>query len=142
MGEVVNMPPIEISMAAIAQVDEYLFQMRTPESSNGAVGLIGCFGGSIEQGETPRKAMSRELAEETNLVVRPDLFHFLGTVEVASDRDGVPRDIHANVFKILLPQIFEVRAIQGSLVRIRVDELKKDMEIYTPATRKALEELL
>ena len=137
-----TMREINVAMAFLCQIDRYHFQLRTGPETIGAVGLIGCFGGRINSGETADEAVSREVAEETNISAMPDSFHFLGSVNVVSDRDQEDVAIRAKVFKILLPLQAHVVARQGALVTLHANELIPQIDKFTPATRAAIEELL
>lgn len=57
------MREVHIAMCLIRQEDHYLLQHRLGDAMIGAAGLIGCFGGKIEDNETPEQAVCRELYE-------------------------------------------------------------------------------
>jgi 8-oxo-dGTP pyrophosphatase MutT (NUDIX family) len=50
---------------------------HAPTSAN----MIGFFGGSIEQGESPEAAMLREISEETNLQLTSDNISKMATID-------------------------------------------------------------
>jgi ADP-ribose pyrophosphatase YjhB (NUDIX family) len=133
------MRELKVAMTVLVQVDEYLFQLRGAQTENGAVGKIGCFGGQINEGEEADATASRELKEKTGLVFPSDAFRQLGTVAVESDRDGEPALIRAEVFEILLPQDLPVKALQGELKRMNLDDVReaKARHLLTPATAAA-----
>src|SRR3990172_2388267 len=133
------MRPMEVSMAFLCQIDKYHFQLRTGPETLGALGKIGCFGGQIRKNETAKEAVSREIAEETNVAAMPENFHFLGTVDVISDRDDQEVAISAWVFKLLLPIGSDVQAEQGELITFGVENIRDNLDQLTPATRAAVE---
>ncbi|MBI2008026.1 NUDIX domain-containing protein [Candidatus Saccharibacteria bacterium] len=135
---------MEVSMAFLCQLDldRYHFQHRIGPETLGAIGKIGCFGGQINKGETAKEAVSREVAEETSIVARPKDFLFLGSVDVISDRDKEEVAVNAWVFRLSLPIDAEIQAKQGKLVTFAVEDIKQNLDRFTPATKKAVEEYL
>ena len=140
------MREINVAMAMIVQADEYLLQLRTKKTENGAIGKTGCFGGQIEdEDDDSYAAVSREIEEETQIGSNPELvtpadnFRRLGMVHVQSDRDGQPALINAEVFELLLEYGIPVKALKGELVRMRLDDVSKARAKgeLTPATATA-----
>ena len=63
--------------------DSYLLQLRDFKSSIIYPGHWGAFGGAIEEGESPRSALGRELIEEIGYV--PEAFNYFR--EFSKDED-------------------------------------------------------
>lgn len=136
------MPSVTVAMAVIEQGDVYHFQLRNGASMTGALGLIGCFGGQIEQGETPAEALCRELSEESNLsLVQQDL-QYLGEVKAIAERKGRLWDIYAKVFHVLLDQDILLIAKEGELATIPKNEVSQVTDRLTPATLATFEQLV
>lgn len=130
-----KLPSKDVAMSVIRQGVYYIFERRTKENNNGAIGLIGCFGGLINPQESAGEAAARELKEEAGLVLDQKSFKQIGGVDVVSDRDGVLVNIHAEVFEVTLPYGFEVRALNSVTMTITDISLRTDE--LTPATREA-----
>ena len=64
-------PAFRDAVAAIIRLDDgrYLLQCRDESRGIWYPGHWGCFGGAVDQGETPEQALVRELNEELNLRV-------------------------------------------------------------------------
>lgn len=132
-----NHRELNIAMSAIVQGGEYILEQRTDDNNNGAIGLIGCYGGIIETGGSPHEAIVRELSEEIGLQVSKDKLKQMGQVEVDSDRDGGSVHIRAEVFEISIPYGFEIKAQNSVKMNITNISLRKGE--LTPATRAAFE---
>lgn len=130
------MREVDIAMALLTQIDVYHLQERTGPKEIGAAGLIGCFGGKINDGETPVKAIARELPEETNISARPEDFQQLDSFSVESDHQNEPVKVNVTVFGLLLPYGFQVEAKEGKLVSWRREDIEAHEEALTPATKK------
>jgi len=124
-------------MAVVNQVDKYHLQLRDGDPIIGAVGKIGCFGGKVDKSEigNEKQTVARELAEETNLVLKPEDFRYLNTVEVESDHQLEPVLVQAKVYQVLIPYGFEVIAKEGQLVSWTGKEIREHMDELTPATK-------
>jgi 8-oxo-dGTP pyrophosphatase MutT (NUDIX family) len=133
---------MEIAIALIQQGDEFLFQLREGERRIGAVGLIGCFGGQIQENETEQEAVARELIEETSFETKPEEWIKIGEVDVDSDRDHKSVRIHAHVFANRLSTDETITANEGQLVRMTLMQAKRSKEKLTPATKAVFEQLL
>jgi 8-oxo-dGTP pyrophosphatase MutT (NUDIX family) len=131
-----------IVLGLIEQGDECLLQLRNGQSQVGALGFIGCFGGQIEQGETPEEAVAREIGEETSLVTTPDDWEKLGDVEVDVPIKGEMIRFPAAVFRTIVAQGVDVVAKEGELVRTDREFLEIDRSKLTPATAAVVKELL
>lgn len=136
------MRTIEIAMAMLRQNDAYLLQRRPDSRRIGAAGLIGCFGGHREPKETYLQAVVRELGEETNLALPARRYTCIGSVNVPSDRDLNPVNIHAEVFSADVPAALQVEAKDGELVTMTLAQMRGAAHLLTQATRACLEELM
>jgi 8-oxo-dGTP pyrophosphatase MutT (NUDIX family) len=139
-----NKEELDVAIAVICQLDTYLMERRTDEAK-GATGLIGCFGGLINAGETPIVAVQRELVEETSLVLEEAEFALMGVVKVLSDRNHQPVIVNAHVFKTtMLPYGLEVIVTneENELIAMPIDEIADKLDRLTPATRAAFEKFV
>lgn len=133
---------MEIAIGLIEQGDNYILQRRSEDQRKGASGLLGFFGGQIDLGESSIESVSREINEETTLDTKPSNFTFLGEVVVVSDRDLQPIDIHAYIFKTVIPISLSVVAKEGQAVFVSKVEAKRYLEYMTPATKLCFEKYI
>jgi 8-oxo-dGTP pyrophosphatase MutT (NUDIX family) len=129
------MQKLEIVLGLIEQEDNFILQRRVNERHIGAAGLIGCFGGQIEKGESEAEAVARELSEETSLVTTPEDWKLLTDVEVDSDRDNQPVRIYATAFLYTLVPGRAIHATDGEVVVVPKDNTTDIEHELTPATR-------
>jgi 8-oxo-dGTP pyrophosphatase MutT (NUDIX family) len=74
-----------------------VLQRRTPDARFGA-GLLGTFGGGVEDGETPRDCIERELREETSLELSGVGIEFVAVFVMPANKD-FPHGRHFHLFK-------------------------------------------
>lgn len=60
----------------------FVYLQKRDKTAKRAPGMLGLFGGGIEEGETPESALIREIKEELNFL--PKDFDFLGQYQSAS----------------------------------------------------------
>ena len=132
---------VNIAMAALRQGDEYLLQHRNGDPSIGAAGLIGFYGGKIEDGEQVITAVCREIAEETSLILDPSLGREAGEVIVESDMKGQIVRVRAQVVEFVVEPGLAVESREGELVRMTKDQLRANRDRLTPATREYFQTL-
>ncbi len=60
----------EVVLIIIKNKDKYLFQLRDDNINIPYPNTWSLFGGGIEENETPKEALLRELKEETNIIVK------------------------------------------------------------------------
>jgi 8-oxo-dGTP pyrophosphatase MutT (NUDIX family) len=145
-------PPKKIAIAVLVQLDEYLLQYRDPAVTNGAEGMIGAFGGGIEEerdNNDPKTAAINELKEEVgvqitqnkviNFEVEPQNIRWITDVSVMSDRDGRPARVDAEVYEVLVAYGLPVVALEGELRRMRARDITiaRQNGQLTPATSEA-----
>jgi 8-oxo-dGTP pyrophosphatase MutT (NUDIX family) len=135
------MRELEIVLGLIQQEDNFIFQRRVNVQRNGAAGLIGCFGGQIEKGETQAEAVAREIGEETTLVTSPDDWEQLTDIEVISDRDNKQVKIFGTAFSYTLPPGQKIQAKEGDLVVMTKKQCADSELPFTPATKELLSKL-
>jgi 8-oxo-dGTP pyrophosphatase MutT (NUDIX family) len=135
------MRELEIVLGLIQQGDNFIFQRRLNERRVGAAGLIGCFGGKIEPGETKAEAVAREIDEETTLVTLPEDWEQLTDVEVMSDRDNEPVRVYGTAFVYTLLPGQKIQAKEGELVVIPKGQCANPELPLTPATKELLRKL-
>ncbi|HSX31569.1 MAG TPA: NUDIX domain-containing protein [Candidatus Saccharimonadales bacterium] len=133
---------VQIAIAILRQGNLYLLQQRSGEAEIGAAGLAGWFGGKIDGAEGALRAIVREIGEETNLLLAPESFRYMGTVEVDSDMKLQPVRIVAQVFAADVPSGKTVLAKEGALVAMTREEMHANLHTLTPATRAAIERLM
>ena len=110
-----------------------LFQDRRSMSKNGEE--FGFFGGRIEDRETPKQAITREIKEE--LGINLDNFtHFKSYKEYISEIDT---ELERNVFLAKMPDLKKIKCEEGKPVKIKFEDsfnLKT-----TPGDSKLLKEI-
>lgn len=134
------MRKVVIAMSLIEQGGNYLLQLRAGDPKIGAVGLIGCYGGQIEDGEQPLQTVCRELAEETTLTPALEDFEEVGLIRVISDHNLEPVKIKAHLFRIAISEDVRIGSNDGVLVSFTMNEAGQRLNEMTPATRAAFEE--
>lgn len=137
---------IEIAMAVMTQGDDYHLQLRGTAPNIGAPGLIGFFGGKIDVvdgiKESAEIAASRELSEETNVILNPSDLRDIGMVTVDMNHCDKPVRIIANVLRAEIGTDISVQAKEGELVTMSLSELRDRSAELTPATKACVEQLL
>jgi 8-oxo-dGTP pyrophosphatase MutT (NUDIX family) len=133
---------LNIVMVIIEQGGLYHLEFRNGPKRIGAAGLVGCFGGKIEQGEEPLRAICREVKEETNLNPVEADFVRLGEVDVIADNNLEPVKIHATVYKLILSKGIDVEAHEGRLVSLTESEAKRKVATMTPGTQAAFNQFI
>jgi 8-oxo-dGTP pyrophosphatase MutT (NUDIX family) len=129
------MEEFRIVMTLIEQGNNYVLQRRDINPNIGAAGLVGCFGGRIEDGETAIEAAVREIREETNLAPNSDELSYVGEVDVISDYQRVPIKVNSQVFRFSARPEIEIAAEDGECVIYAKDEATSHLPEMTPATR-------
>ncbi len=136
------MRSLDIAIGFIQQGDKFLLQLRNGDPKIGGAGLIGCFGGKIDEGEDPLLTFRREVLEETGLKIEPKEIKKLGTVKVRSDHNLEPVEITGQVFYWRMNDPKEPKIKEGELVMMTRDEAMASPGKLTTGTRAAFEELL
>jgi 8-oxo-dGTP pyrophosphatase MutT (NUDIX family) len=136
------MRQVNIAIGFIQQGDKYLMQLRNGQKKIGGAGLIGCFGGKIDEGEAPLMTFCREVLEEASLNPKPHEVKKLGMINVESDHNLEPVKVAGHVFHWhfngkRIPKIKE-----GELVVMTKDEAMNNLDKFTSGTRAAFMELL
>ena len=136
------MRDMTIALGLVERGDSYLLQLRPQNRRIGAAGLIGCFGGKIEQGETPQHAAWRELAEETTINVSEQDYVELGEVNVISDNNFQTIKVKGHLYKVTIdPSIsIEAKPGHGEVVSIQKDDIPARLDEMTPGTRASFEQ--
>lgn len=127
---------VNIAMAMIVQNGHYYLQERTGPKEIGASGLVGCFGGKINKGESALQAIIRELPEETNITAKPGDLRQLDKFQVDSDHRHEPVKVNVIVFELILPDGFIVKAKEGELVVWTRAQIQQNENQLTPATKQ------
>ena len=132
---------MRVAFGFIRQGDNYLLQLRNGDPKIGGAGLIGCFGGKIDEGEDPLTTFCREVLEEAGLKLDPKDVNKLGMVEVESDHNLEPVKVTAHVFdwKYSDTKVPEIR--EGKLILMTKQEALASLDKMTTGTRAAFEEL-
>lgn len=136
------MREVVIALSLIEQGDEFLLQLRGDNPVIGGAGLIGCFGGKLEEGEDPRKAACREIGEETSHFGKEEDFEPLGTVQVISDHKMETVKVLGHVFRLSLPDTTVLEAKEGDLVRLGRDQVSKYLDKMTTGTKACFEQFI
>lgn len=66
--------------------NKLVLQRRTKNAQHGA-GMLGFFGGWVEDGETPTECIQREVHEETSLKIQPNGIKPLGSFMLHADNN-------------------------------------------------------
>lgn len=74
-----------------------ILQRRTPGARYGG-GLLGTFGGGVEDGETPRECIEREVGEETSLDLSDIGIEFVADFVMPAS-DAFPQGRHFHLFR-------------------------------------------
>lgn len=130
------MRQVNVAMAMIVQNGRYHLQKRTGPKEIGAAGLIGCFGGKINHGESALQAITRELPEETNISVKSEELNQLDEFQVESDHRHEAVQVNVTVFELVLPDEFAVEAKEGELVSWTKQQIQDNQDQLTPATKQ------
>ncbi|HSX18204.1 MAG TPA: NUDIX domain-containing protein [Candidatus Saccharimonadales bacterium] len=136
------MRQIHIAIGFIQQDDKFLLQLRNGEAKIGGAGLIGCFGGKIDDGEDPLVTFCREVLEEASLNPKPHEVKKLGVVNVESDHMLEPVKVTGHVFHWQLKDRTKPKIKEGELVLMTRDEAMANLDKLTTGTRAAFAELL
>ncbi len=136
------MRTLQIAFCLIEQGDLWHLQLRDGDPKIGAAGLIGSFGGKIEENEDPLLAICRELREETSLAPLEDQLRFLGIVEVVSDHQLEPVKVVCHVYQLSLDPDMEITALEGQLTTIAKAEAHIHLHRMTPGTRACFEQYI
>lgn len=133
------MRELAVSICVIKQGDAYVLQKRGDDPRIGAAGLVGAFGGKIEKNETAIEAVIREVQEETNLTLEPDEVHSAGEYTVLSDNNLEQVIGKISVFTYTIDSQTTVEANEGFVVTYRQDDIRKNLDAMTPATKAYFE---
>lgn len=129
------MRELSVSIGVIRQQGEYVLQRRGDDPRIGAAGLIGAFGGKIESGEAPHDAVVRELSEETTLEDEDMTVRRVASYDVVSDNKLEEVIGHIEAFLVAVDASVAIRALEGTIVRLRDDQVEAQLAQMTPATR-------
>jgi 8-oxo-dGTP pyrophosphatase MutT (NUDIX family) len=131
-----------IALSLIEQDDNFLLQLRGENPMIGGAGLIGCFGGKLEHGESALAAVCREVAEETTHRPTEEDFTVVGSVEVVSDHKLETVKVYGHVFRLLLGNDVALTAKEGELVALPKNEIPKYLDKMTTGTRACFEQFI
>ena len=131
-----------IALCLIQQNDKYLMQLRNGDPKIGGAGLVGCFGGKLEPGETSHQAAHREMGEETSHQPHIHDLTYVGEVNVESDHMLEPVKVCAHVYKVMLDSAVKLEAAEGKLVQMTLDQVKESFDTLTTGTRACFETLV
>lgn len=133
------MRELAVSICVIQQGDAYVLQKRGDDPHIGAAGLVGAFGGKIEKNETATEAVIRELQEETNLVLTADTVYPAGEYTVVSDNNLEQVTVNISAFTCTIDSQKVVVANEGAIVIYTLDDIRKNLDSMTPATKAYFE---
>ncbi len=136
------MRKLTIALGLIQQGDKFLLQLRNGPAKIGGAGLIGCFGGKINDGEDPLATFCREILEETSLQPKPHEVKKLGMVNVRSDHQLEPVKVTGHVFHWEFKGVKEPKIREGELIVMTLDEAQANLDKMTTGTRAVFEELV
>jgi 8-oxo-dGTP pyrophosphatase MutT (NUDIX family) len=113
-----------------------VFQRRTKDAPR-APGLLGLFGGEMEQGESHAATAKRELAEETSLPVDSLKLEYIGIVDVEIPEGGGQTVFRTYLYAAQIP-IMEFEVFEGE--RAEAYTLKQ-LQSKRDLTRTAIQAL-
>jgi 8-oxo-dGTP pyrophosphatase MutT (NUDIX family) len=95
------MRELAVALLKISGTSKVVMQRRSADDKI-APGLIGCFGGHIDKGETPAQALVRELKEETSLSIAESDLELLSVTDIpySSEFKG---SLRAHLFEVQIP---------------------------------------
>jgi 8-oxo-dGTP pyrophosphatase MutT (NUDIX family) len=128
-----------IAFCVIEQDGKWHLQLRDGDPKIGCVGLIGGFGGKIEEGEDPLLAICRELSEETSLTPSADEFKKLGIVEVISEYQFQQIPVLAHTYHLFVEPSQIIDAREGELIAFPKAHADNHLDRMTPGTRACFE---
>ena len=111
-------------------------QRRGHGENIGSPGLIGCFGGKVDAAESPEDAAGREVREETSLDITGMNLTEVASFNIRDSLRGTTYDIKVDAYSVAIPAGMEVRAREGSLVRLAHTKAAQFVGEMTPATSK------
>ena len=122
------MKSLEVVIAIISDSkDMLLFQHRKRRSYQNYLGLVG---GKIEQGESPKKAMSREIKEETSLDVSQCVY--LGRVIETLITQNISTKVLLHIFVVKVDGQLKSSMQEGDLLWVKKNSFLKEKERYIP----------
>jgi 8-oxo-dGTP pyrophosphatase MutT (NUDIX family) len=133
---------VHIAIGIIQQGNKLLLQRRKSDPRVGGAGLIGCFGGKIDDGEDPINAFCREVFEETLLKPLPRDVKKLGIVKVKSDHNLEPVEVTAHVYHWHYKNVKVPKIEEGELIIMTKKEAMASLDKFTTGTRAVFEELV
>lgn len=138
------MKTLEVSMIIIKKGDLYVLQRRPVDPNIGASGLIGCFGGKREQNETDEDAAYRELFEELDIQMDQSSIKLehVDDLTVESDYQQSIVVVKAAIFRLDMQKDIVLTAKEGELAEFTLEEIKQQMNSFSPATREAFKNLI
>ena len=125
----------EVSIAQLLLPNGDLVMQRRDQNTKIAPGLLGFFGGHVEDGEAPDEAMKRELAEETSLdVTTLDITHLV-TKEVPNPENKKEPKIKVHFYRTMIDSD-DFKVYEGQQAETySLPELIKRLDIAPTAKR-------
>lgn len=136
------MRQLHIAIGFIQQGDKFLLQLRNGDPKIGGAGLIGCFGGKINENEDPLLTFCREVYEEAALSPKPHEVKKLGIIKVKSDHNLELVEVTGHVFHWRLEDLKLPKIKEGELMVMTRNEAMENLDKFTTGTRAAFKELL
>ncbi len=134
------MRTVTIAMADIIQGDKHIMQRRDHDPRKAAAGLIGFFGGQVEENESPEQTVVRELGEEMVIDVGTGSLTEVGPFETGMDHDGESLKIEGDCYRLEMPPGALMSAKEGSIVEMTNEELTHRIHELSPATRAVVQQ--
>lgn len=133
---------IKVVICLVSRGNVFYFQHRNFKPEKGGADSIGCFGGAIENSESPETTSCREVAEETSLTPKLRDIECIGNVQVIADKNLRQVGIDAKVYQLDLSTNINFKAKEGQLVKMNLGEIQQNLERLTPATKKAFKDYI
>jgi adenylate cyclase class 2 len=107
--------------------ERLLFQLRKRNPYKNYLGLVG---GKVEENESETAALSREVAEETGLLISQS--QMLGTVveTLVTDKDST--EVSLNVYSVKAEGVLQANELEGEVIWVDVETFFREKQKYVP----------
>ena len=125
------------SAALLVLPDGRVVLQRRTEDAPRAPGLLGLFGGQMEEGETPESVVRRELGEETSLPCAELTYEHQADITVPATESESGQSFQTSLYLVRIPSA-EFEVYEGQRAEAyNLDELRARADL-TSITRHSL----
>lgn len=128
-----DLPPARYTAAAllIGDCGRFLFQLRDDIPNILFPGMLGLFGGHIEDGESPLETVAREIHEETGYLAPSSAFQPLLTCSVPISGGGT---LHETFFLLENVPTDTLVISEGKIFPVAREDVPHQLHRMTPGT--------